>query len=247
MLRTSRLLSGLAVVSIISILTCTFLLVDTSNFHPVKSLKWFLPIIDAPEAAPIEIQLPSPEEDSHPIIDLLRKAETAFDDLLGEETSDLSSAAAAYRERRGRHPPPGFDRWHRYAVKNKAVMIEELWDQIYHDLNPFWALDQKQIRLDGRGQKAVIRIRDGDVSSESDFFWVRIWMGLFETISDGLPNMDVAINTMDEPRMLIPWEDMAGYVEKEQKERKLLPEDSVIQKYTGKLITKGLFCWSRAR
>ena len=71
----------------------------------------------------------------HPIDHLIHNAQTEFDAVLAKQTHDLHAGAAAYRERRGRHPPPGFDAWYKYAQEHNAVIVEDFWDQIYHDLN----------------------------------------------------------------------------------------------------------------
>jgi hypothetical protein len=51
--------------------------------------------------------LPSIKDDLHPIILLMHTAATEFEVLSNEESHDLTSAAWTYRQKRGRHPPPG--------------------------------------------------------------------------------------------------------------------------------------------
>lgn len=175
--------------------------------------------------------IPNPTDDPHPIIHLVTNAETEFNRFLSQETHDLASAAWLYRERRGRHPPPGFDKWHRYAQDNDAIIVEEFWDQIYHDLIPLWALDQKEMRANIKAQKDIFQIREGAVTSNSDHFWAKIWKELVEAISTNLPDLDMAVNCMDEPRLFIPWKDINSYVETERKSRKVLDASNVISEY----------------
>lgn len=41
-------------------------------------------------------------------------------------------------QERGRHPPPHFDKWFEFASSHGCVIIEDLFDQIYRDIDPFW-------------------------------------------------------------------------------------------------------------
>jgi len=53
-------------------------------------------------------------------------------------------------------------------------------------------------------------------------------LDLTKTIQHLLPDMDLALNSMDEPRIAVPWEDINGYMEKERASRKMAhPKDVV--------------------
>jgi hypothetical protein len=173
----------------------------------------------------------------------MRTAATEFETLISKETHDLASAAWIYRQKRGRHPPPGFEKWYAYAKSQNSIIIEEFWDQIYDDLTPLWALDPKEMRKDVRSQREVIRVRKGKVTGNSDHFRVEIWTGMVKDIlkRGELPDMDIAINIMDEPRLVIEWDVMRAYVEKEQAERKVIPIDQVIEKFSSKSPRSS--CW----
>lgn len=209
----------------------TFLLLCGYYFAPFDTRKYFRPAEDVEPLEPI----PDPAHDTHPIIRLAHTAQDAFDQILSRETYDLASAAHAYRERRGRHPPPGFDKWYAYARKKNAIVVEEFWDQIYHDLTPLWALDQKEMRERVEGQEEIIRIRNHKVSSKSTFpwTWTKIWKDLVGSVAKDLPDLDIAMNTMDEPRLFIQWEDMNSYVAAEQSARTVSPVHSVTSEYKG--------------
>jgi hypothetical protein len=170
----------------------------------------------------------------HPIAELIRRANQDFEVLKQKETFDLPSAAHAYREKRGRHPPPGFGKWWQYAHDHGVVMVEEFWDQIYHDLTPMWALDPKEMLDDVHAQDNLIKIRNGRATHTDGHFWMPIWHQLVNDIAWDLPDMDFAMNVMDEPRLFIPWEDMTGYVEKERRERWINPVAEVIETFSGK-------------
>lgn len=158
---------------------------------------------------------------SHPIVGLIENANNEFSRLISEETHDLASAAQAYRKARGRHPPPGFDTWYDVATNHGAIMVEKFWDQIYHDLRPFWALPANQIRADARANGMVVNIRGGVAEANTGWFWHTIWAQMISTVSKYLPDMVIPCNSMDEPRLLVPWETINDYVGKELSSRRM--------------------------
>src|SRR5579871_4758474 len=48
---------------------------------------------------------------THPIGQLILQARDQWSCILAKQSHNLPTAAYRYRERRGRHPPPGFDTW----------------------------------------------------------------------------------------------------------------------------------------
>jgi hypothetical protein len=168
---------------------------------------------------------------SHPIDELISKAEQDFDALVAAESTTLAESAAAYRKRRGRHPPPGFGEWFKFAQDHSVVIVEEFWDQIYHDLEPFWALPATQIRKDAWDFEMTINVRDHKATAGSNWFWTQIWLNLIRTIEHLLPDMDLALNAMDEPRIVVPWEDLAGYMGEAQRTRRIPDVEDVIAEF----------------
>ncbi|KAI1843425.1 hypothetical protein JX265_013307 [Neoarthrinium moseri] len=167
----------------------------------------------------------------HPIDSLIKVAEVDFAEIMSRESNTLQEAAAAYRKRRGRHPPPGFKAWFEFAKTHNAVMVEDFWDQIYHDLNPFWGLDPHVMRKEAWDFEMTINVRNGNASAQSDWFWTQIWLDMIKTVEEHLPDMDIALNAMDEPRLVVPWEDISGYMEKEKATRQLHPVKDVISSF----------------
>ncbi|TGJ81259.1 hypothetical protein E0Z10_g7504 [Xylaria hypoxylon] len=167
----------------------------------------------------------------HPIDELIRVADKTFKEVLAKESTTLPQAAKAYRERRGRHPPPGFDKWFQFAQEHDAIIVEDFFDRIYHDLNPFWGLDPKVIRKESWDFEMTINIRNHNATAQSDWFWTQIWLKMFKTIEHLLPDMDVALNAMDEPRLVVPWEEVATHMQKADHTRKLAPVDKVISTF----------------
>lgn len=180
---------------------------------------------------PIAPDVPETSDSGHPIDSLIRVADANFNGVMAKESHSLAEAAKAYRERRGRHPPPGFKAWYEFAKANDALIIEDFWDQIYHDLNPFWGIDAARIRKEAWDYEMTINIRNGNASAESDWFWTQIWLDMIKTIEHLLPDMDIALNAMDEPRLVVPWEEINGYMEKEKKTRGFAPVGETVNEF----------------
>lgn len=216
----------------------------SSNTHPEQGRNDQAPIQGetAPdqEVVPFEndkppdlksIPDPPASSDRHPIDELIETAESTFDGLMKKRTKKLDAAAEAYRERRGRHPPPGFETWFKYARERDAFLVEDFFDQIYHDLEPFWALDPADLRKEAASYEMYITVRNGYANATSDWFWTRIWLDLIQTIDHLLPDMDIALNPMDEPRIIVPYEEISKHVEDAQKTKTMAPPQDVATGY----------------
>jgi len=68
---------------------------------------------------------------------------------------------------------------------------------------------------------------------------------LVQSVEQYLPDLDMAVNVMDESRVIAPWEDIDKYIRTEKRTRKLLSKDKVYHQYqkyepyinhTGKLL-----------
>ncbi|KAG5984255.1 hypothetical protein E4U55_005526 [Claviceps digitariae] len=165
---------------------------------------------------------PSLDSDGrHPIDKLIFDAQHEFAALASGESKTVQEAAQAYRQRRGRHPPPRFDKWFEYARSHNAVIVESFFDQIYHDLEPFWGVNPAPMRREASQFEMTINIRDGTAKAGSDWFWTQVWLNMTKTVEHLLPDMDLALNAMDEPRIVVPWEKITGYMKKASKTVKL--------------------------
>lgn len=222
----------------------------TSVHEPVQVTPTHLPTIPTqenpsrpavkPDVVPTEAgsdvqtgnSITTPKTAAHPIDELIESAEKTFQDLLKKESHDLKSAAAEYRNRRGRHPPPGFDTWFKFAQDNGAVMVEDFFDQIYHDLGPFWGLPPSLMRKEAWAYEMNINIRNHNASTGSGWFWTQIWLNLTQTIEHLLPDMDLALNAMDEPRIVVPWEEIDKYMEIERATRSMPPPSEVVSDFS---------------
>lgn len=130
-------------------------------------------------------------------------------------------AAVAYRERYNLPPPPGFDRWHAFALAHKSPIID-IFDQIDSDLRPFWGLTPAALRARTSHllvQKDLgiggLRIRGGAVEfgkncPPTHFWMLKAWKDMIEPFAAKLPDMDLAFNLDDECRVAIPADGLAG-------------------------------------
>jgi hypothetical protein len=187
--------------------------------------------IHIPES--ISLKPPTKGRPHHPIDDLIEEADRQQDALLQKESHALADAVRAYEHRRGRRPPPGFDAWFHFAQENNALVIEDFFDRVYHDLNPFWAVPALTIRQQAGDIFHRISIRNGNTSQLSDQprVWLDLWENLIGTIVHHLPDLDIPINVMDESRVVVPWETIDEYMTAEQKSRRIVPASEVITKF----------------
>lgn len=192
----------------------------------------------APESQLLDILANTTSEyGPHPIDDLIADARRTHEALLTQRSTDLQSASARYRIRRGRHPPPGFDKWAAYALKHDAVIVESFFDRIYRDLQPFWALDSWQTAKRAAEWPHVVRVRGGKATAVGDTTgrvpWLKLWTDLVAEAAEFLPDVDMPINYMDESRLLVPFEDINSMVDQARMWRKIMPVDTVIREYHG--------------
>ncbi|KXS94507.1 hypothetical protein AC578_8334 [Pseudocercospora eumusae] len=153
---------------------------------------------------------------------LLHDANRTFTLLLAQQTHTYEEAAQAYRERRKRCPPPGFRRFHQHLIDTDSISIEAFWDQIYVDLEPFWALPPSFVRAlastlvrqtstsaptaSSIPRIVGISIRQGQVRSwcEPDDVTCPYLTSMLQRIAALLPDIDLAINAHASPRVLVP-------------------------------------------
>jgi hypothetical protein len=175
----------------------------------------------------------------HPIEELIERADVELARLLKKEAHTLDDAAKQYRERRGRQPPPGFDLWFAFARNHSAVLVEEFFDRVYDDLNPFWGVPAKQMREQAKTFEHAISVRNGSVTQRSDHA-DRPWMGLWQDmvasiVKDGgwVPDVDMPINVMDESRMVVESEEIDAHMAREKEGRKIVPAEKLKPSFHG--------------
>ncbi|TVY75683.1 Beta-1,2-xylosyltransferase [Lachnellula suecica] len=153
---------------------------------------------------------------SHPVWQLISDAEKDYRATLERQSKTLEEAVAEYRRRYGIPPPPNFDKWYEFAKKKNVQLIDE-YDSIQQSLTPFWGLKPKTIRK--RAQEALgydannligVLIRSGAVKKiDGGGKWqMEATEGMMKGFIKDLPDMDLCFNIHDEPRVVVPFDDM---------------------------------------
>lgn len=162
-------------------------------------------------------------EKVHPISSLIQHAQQRFDYVRSHQSKTLAEAVQEYKRRYKMHPPPHFDKWFQFA-QSKGVQLVDEFDSIYHSLLPFWAVKPQTIRERAREtlgfDNSVIGllIRDGKVTLTDGGGDARQWqreatVGMINDFVRYLPDMDLVFNIHDEPRVVIPGEDLERLVQ----------------------------------
>jgi len=156
---------------------------------------------------------------AHPIWQLVKDAEQDFEKQLGRQSKSLEQAVTEYRRRYGIPPPPYFDKWYDFA-KSKGVQMIDEYDSIHQSLTPFWGLKPATIRA--RAKEALgfdnkllgILIRKGEVVKvEGGGEWQQeATKGMMQAFVKHLPDMDLCFNIHDEPRVVVPFDDLSRLV-----------------------------------
>ena len=150
----------------------------------------------------------------HPIEDLFHHGNIAFTATISRQSKTLHEAVREYRRRYKRPPPDGFDKWYNIAVQNHFTLIDEF-DGLYEGLEPLWGLSPYEIkaRVDAaleaqRDTLLKVEIKNNNVTisqdHSADWLGVAIKGFLENQLLEFLPDMTLAFNTLDEPRVAVP-------------------------------------------
>ncbi|KAH9873108.1 hypothetical protein J1614_005505, partial [Plenodomus biglobosus] len=162
----------------------------------------------------------------HPAAQLIKAAEADFQRTLDRQSKTLAAAVQEYRRRNGIAPPPHFDKWYEFATRNGVVMIDEF-DTINQMLLPFWAVKPATLRSRvmnaiGHEDNALIAVavRHGAVENfeKGDEWQQQATVGMLKEFVQYLPDMDLAFNMHDEPRVVVPTNLLSAMISKAQDE-----------------------------
>ncbi|KAJ6036556.1 Lipopolysaccharide-modifying protein, partial [Penicillium herquei] len=162
-------------------------------------------------------------ESSHPVAKLIENAGQQFNYVRSRQSTTLKEAVEEYKRRYKMHPPPNFDIWFHFA-QSKGVQLIDEFDSIYHSLLPFWALKPATIRDRARETLGFdnsvlgVLIRDGRITLNEGGGEGREWQrkataGMMADFVKYLPDMDLVFNVHDEPRVVIPGDDLQRLVQ----------------------------------
>src|ERR1700728_1914858 len=205
---------------------------DRPQNTPATNTRLHLTQTSVVQDIPTPTPTASPEVvDSHPIAALMKEADQKWREYATSTSTTFRQTVEKYRRKYGRHPPPGFKEWYKYARKRNVFNIDDF-DQIMDDLRPFWALEPKTIRTyaahmwenEGDGISGI-HIRNKKVAKLTFSNWRSDTLKtLIEKFVEYLPDMDIAMNRLDQPRLVVPWEDMQTLLALEYETRSLPPE-----------------------
>ncbi|EPS39251.1 hypothetical protein H072_6975 [Dactylellina haptotyla CBS 200.50] len=172
--------------------------------------------------------------DNHPIAGLMKIQFDKYERYRSSQSTTFQQVVQKYRAKYGRQPPPKFDEWFKFAKRRDCANFDDF-DRIMDDLRPFWGVEPAVIRaqikaLDSDESKvAILKIRDGKIlppPSPRPEIWTwraDVFTNMLEVIADYLPDLDIAMNSLDEPRVVVPWEDIQANLAIEAKNRSLIP------------------------
>lgn len=170
--------------------------------------------------------------DKHPIRKLMKAADTLWEEKENSRSKTFRETVNKYRQKYGRHPPPHFGEWYRFARDRNVHDIDDF-EQIMDDLRPFWGVEPAVIRSLAANMPRVeadslsgIHIRSGIITQSNQGWRSEALTSLIEKFVDQLPDMDIAMNRLDQPRVVVPWDELQLLLEKEQSSRQLYPDVS---------------------
>jgi len=164
----------------------------------------------------------------HPISTLMQAANTEHDQWASQafRSRSLAEAVVHYQQRYKRDPPPHFDKWYEFAVTRSSIVIDD-YDNIEEDLAPFSSFNADDLRLRTATVLATreavggVRIRDGKAEVFTEVPGTHRWLmdglvTMIQQFAESLPDMDLAMNLQDEPRVAVPYERIRDALENPQ-------------------------------
>jgi hypothetical protein len=166
----------------------------------------------------------SAPRDTHPMWQLITQGEKDLAEMKKRQSKTLEDAVKEYKKRYHISPPPNFDKWFEFAKKRDTQLPDEF-DSIMEMITPFWGLSPATTRaraaevLGGDNAMMGISIRKGKIThiKGADEWQRDATQGMLEPFVEYLPDMDLAFNLHDEPRVIVPHEDMVKLVDHAQK------------------------------
>ncbi|KAH8906241.1 hypothetical protein BR93DRAFT_897722 [Coniochaeta sp. PMI_546] len=163
--------------------------------------------------------------DDHPVDKLIYNNRIEADRWLvhASVSKSVKIAVQEYQERNHhRDPPPKFDIWYKFATDRNSPIIDHF-EQIGHDILPFWGLSPEKIRegvalAAQQPDIAIVKVENG-AASHSHFIdsphrpILDDLVDLMKPFSEHLPNIQIAVNLNERPKVLAPWDDVQRYAQ----------------------------------
>ena len=159
---------------------------------------------------------------AHPIYELVQRAEKRWAEKHRKASKTLEQAVEEYERRYNRPPPKGFNHWWEYVQKHNVQLPDE-YDQIHHDLEPYWGIDPVDLRAAQfeweahRDSFTLGKLRDEDVITVvnislpedriSDYLaWgAKPQMDLLTEVHQFIPPFRATFSPHDNPNELGEW------------------------------------------
>ncbi|PVH89713.1 glycosyltransferase family 90 protein [Cadophora sp. DSE1049] len=172
--------------------------------------------------------------DDHPISTLMRDANKAWKAYDNRRSKSFRETVERYRRTYGRNPPPGFEEWYKFARELGVYNVDDF-GQIMDDLRPFWGIEPEIVRSfaghmheDPRNGLSGLHIRDNKIWKLTNANWrVETFAKIVKPFVHLLPDMDISINRLDQPRVVVPWEHMQELLSLEAASRQIYPEPTL--------------------
>ena len=173
-------------------------------------------------------------KDDHPISTLMRDANKAWKAYDNTRSKSFIETVAKYRITYGRHPPPGFTEWYKFARERGVYNIDDF-GQIMDDMRPFWGVEPEIIRdfagsmhEDPRNGLSGLHVRNHKIWKLTNANWrVETFAKIVKPFVHLLPDMDISINRLDQPRVVVPFDDMQELLSLEAASRQIFPEPTL--------------------
>ena len=196
------------------ILTITTLRVRPTS-SPAAGSSWFSSIvITKPWSS-------ATKPTQHPVVARVAEARDRLSKPRPRQSKTFDEAVAEYKRRYKRAPPNGFDKWYKLAVAANVTLIDEF-DLMTQSLEPFWGISARSMRA--RLQSAMktnawltkfeIKHHKLDVTQDrAPAFYRENTVSWMEPYMEYLPDMTFATNALDEPRAVVPYSRLQGYMQ----------------------------------
>ena len=176
------------------------------------------------------LQPSDPSQDSHPIRKLMEEADNKWKEYKDSRSNTFRQVVEKYRSKYGRHPPPHFKEWYTFARQKNVWNIDDF-NHVMDDLRPFWSVNPENLRIhtshmheDFADGIAVIHIRNHKIVKVHNDMWrTDVMSECINKFIKYLPDMDIPMNRLDQPRVVVPWEKMQELLHDEYLSRVMLP------------------------
>ena len=99
----------------------------------------------------------------------MKAADEAWAAYEESRSMTFKETVTKYRRKYGRHPPPGFRDWYKFARERNVHNVDDF-DQIMDDMRPFWGVEPAVLRSlaahmheDRNNGISGLHIRDGQI------------------------------------------------------------------------------------